>query len=133
MNELIAQLVQQLGVNEEQASGGAGAIFKLVKDQLGAGDFSKITSAVGGIDDLIGQAPAAGGASKLLGGLGSMFGGSIGSATTLATAASAFKSLGLNADMVAKFAPIILSFVQNKGGDAVGALLQGALAKFTGK
>lgn len=133
MNELIAQLVAQLGVNENQAAGGAGTIFKLAKEQLGDADFSKISGAVGGVETLIGQAPAAGGAAKLLGGLGSMFGGATGSAASLGSAVSAFQSLGLNTDMVAKFAPIILSFVQNKGGDVAGNLLQGVLAKLTGK
>lgn len=133
MNELITQLVQQLGVNEEQATGGAGTLFKLAKEQLGAGDFAKIAGAVGGIDTLIGRAPEAGGAAKLFGGFGSMLGGAAGSAAALGSAASAFKSLGLNADMVSKFAPIILAFVQNKGGDAVAGLLQGALGKMMGK
>ena len=133
MNELIAQLVAQLGIDENQAAGGAGTLFKLVKEQLGEADFFKLAGAVGGIETLIGRAPEEGGAAKLLGGLGSMFGGAAGSAAALGTAVSAFEKLGLNAEMVAKFAPIVLAFVQNKGGDVAANLLQGVLAKVTGK
>jgi hypothetical protein len=133
VNELIAQLVQQLGINEDQAAGGAGTIFKLVKEHLDASDFSQLSSAVSGIETLIGQAPAAEGAAKLLGSFGSMFGGAASSAATLGTVASAFKSLNLDVGMVAKFAPIILDFVRSKGGGAVADVLQEELAKFVGK
>ena len=44
--ELIDQLTKSLGVSENQAQGGAGLLFKLAKDKLGAGDFSKISAAV---------------------------------------------------------------------------------------
>lgn len=133
MKELIAQLVQQLGINEEQAAGGAGTLFKLIKEHLDDADFGKLSAAVSGIDTLIGQAPAAEGAAKLLGGFGSMFGGAASSAAALGTVASAFKSLNLDASMVAKFAPIILDFVRSKGGGAVADVLQQELARFVGK
>ena len=74
MNELIQQLVSQLGVNPDQAKGGAGSLFKMVQSKLG-GDFSKITQALPAVTDLIKAAPAEGGASKLLGGLASAIGG----------------------------------------------------------
>ena len=133
MNELISQLISQLGINEEQATGGAGAIFKLIKEQLADGDFSKLTSAIGGIESLIGQAPQAEGASKLLGGLGSMFGGAGGSLAALGTLTGAFRSLNLDLDMAAKFAPIILDFVRRKAGDDIANVLQEEFARFVGK
>jgi hypothetical protein len=133
MNELIAQLVAQLGVNQEQAAGGAGAIFKLVKEHLSGADFGKLAAAIGGIEELIGRAPQAEGAAKLLGGFGSMFGGTAGSMAALGTVASAFKSLNLDSDMAAKFAPIILDFVRSKGGGAIADMLQEELARFVGK
>jgi len=57
MNELIARLVGQLGINESQAGGGAGLLFKLAKEKLG-GDFSKVTGALPGVAELIQKAPA---------------------------------------------------------------------------
>ena len=119
--ELIDQLTKSLGVNETQAKGGAGLIFKLAKDKLPAGDFSKVSAAVPGVDDLLKAAPAEGGG--LLGGLGKMFGGAGG----LGSLAGGFSKLGLDAGMVSKFIPIILSFVQSKGGDGVKSLLEKVL------
>ena len=52
MEELIKQVVSQLGVQEGQAKGGVGLLLKLAQDKLG-GDFSKITDVIGGADDLI--------------------------------------------------------------------------------
>ena len=74
MNELIAQLVQQLGVQESQAKGGAGLLFKLAQSKLG-GDFSKVAEALPGVQDLIKSAPEQGSAAKLLGGLAGALGG----------------------------------------------------------
>lgn len=116
--ELIDLLTKNLGVNENQAQGGAGLLFKLAKDKLGAGDFSKVSAAVPGMDSLLSAAPAGGGG--ILGGVGKMFGGGGG----LASLAGGFKNLGLDSSMVGKFVPIILQFVQGKGGDGVKSLLE---------
>ena len=61
MNELIQQLVSQLGVNPDQAKGGAGLLFKMVQSKLG-GDFSKVAQAMPEVTGLIKAAPAEGGA-----------------------------------------------------------------------
>ena len=133
MNELIAQLVKQLNISEEQAAGGAGALFKLVKEQLAAGDFAKLTAAVGGIEGLIDRAPAASGAASMFGGFGAMLGGAAGSVASLGSAASAFKSLGLDSDMITRFAPVVLAFVQKEGGAAVAPIVQKVMDKLAGR
>jgi hypothetical protein len=127
MEELIGQLTSQLGVNADQAKGGAGLIFGLVKKKLSEGDFGKVTEALGNVDGMIEAAPEPGGAAGLLGGLASAIGGKAGGAGALASLAGGFKSLGIDADMVAKFVPIILAFAQSKGGDIVKQLLQKVL------
>jgi hypothetical protein len=38
-----------------------------------------------------------------------------------------FSQLGLDADMVGKFVPVLLDFAQGAGGDTVMNLLQGVL------
>ena len=118
--ELVDLLTKNLGVNESQAQGGAGLLFKLAKDKLGAGDFSKVSATVPGVDGLISAAPASGGA---LGGITKMFGGGGG----IAGLAGGFSKLGLDAGMVSKFVPVILSFVQSKGGDGVKSMLEKVL------
>jgi Protein of unknown function VcgC/VcgE (DUF2780) len=45
----------------------------------------------------------------------------------LASAASAFQTLGLSPDMIQKFVPIMTSFLQAKGGANVASLLSGVL------
>lgn len=126
MNELIGQLVSQLGVQEVQAKGGAGLLLKLAQDKLG-GDFGKVAAALPGVQELIGAAPASGGAAKLLGGLAGALGG--GKAGDLASLAAGFSQLKLEPAMIGKFVPILLSFVQSKGGADIAKLLSGVLQK----
>ena len=123
MMELIQNLTSNLDVDENQAKGGAGLIFQLAKEQLGDGEFSQVASVVPGIGDLIGAAPhPGGGLAGAIGGLAGAMGGG-GKVATLAALAGGFGQLGLNPTMVSQFVPIILSFVQNQGGDGVKDLL----------
>ena len=129
MNELITQLVSQLGVQEGQAKGGAGLLLKLAHSKLG-GDFSKVSAAVPGLQELIKSAPEAGGAGKLLGSLaGALGGGKAGGLADLASLAGGFSQLKLDPQMISKFVPVILSFVQSKGGQEAVKLLAGVLKK----
>jgi hypothetical protein len=125
--EILNMLTDQLGVTEEQAKGGAGAIFSLAKEKLGDGDFSKVAEAIPGMDDLLGAAPASGGLAGMVGGLASKLGGGAEKLAGLASLAGGFKALGLDSGMAGKFIPIILSFVQSKGGDSIKSLLAGVL------
>jgi hypothetical protein len=45
----------------------------------------------------------------------------------IAGLAGGFSKLGLDAGMVTKFVPVILSFVQSKGGDGVKSILKKVL------
>lgn len=121
-------LMSSLGVSEKQASGGAGSLMKYAKGNLSKDDFSKVSSSIPDMSSLLAAAPAAGKAAGGLGGLGGMasaLGGD--SLAGLAGLASTFSGLGLNADMIQKFIPTILEYVQGSGGDGVMSLLQGAL------
>jgi hypothetical protein len=121
--ELVQQLVEQLGISEEQAKGGAGLLFSLAKDKLGSGEFSQITDSVPGVDDLIGAAPESGGLVSSLGGLASAFGGKGDGLGNLASLASGFSNLGLDSGMIGKFVPVVLSFIQGQGSDQASNLL----------
>ena len=127
--ELIQQLTQSLEVDEQQAKGGAGLIFKMAKEQLGDGEFAQVASAIPGISNLIGEAPAGGkGVAGAIGGLaGALGAGSGGQIANMAALAGGFSQLGLNPGMASKFIPIILSFTQSKGGDGVRNILAGVL------
>lgn len=126
--ELIEELTKNLGVSETQAKGGAGLIFNLAKDKLGSDGFSKVSSAVPGIDTMMEAAPASkGGALGALGGLASGFGGKAGGLGALAGLAGGFSKLGMDGSMISKFVPVILSFVKGKGGDAPKGILEKVL------
>ena len=76
MTELVSQLVSQLGINEEQAKGGAGMLFKLAQEKLSGGDFSQIADALPGVTEMINSAPETSG-----GGMASMIGGALSAVT----------------------------------------------------
>jgi len=129
MTELIGELVSKLGIQEGQAKGGAGLIFKLAQEKLG-GEFSKVAAAVPGAEKLISAAPEAGGGAKLVGGLLGAFGGDKAKGLSdLAGLAGGFAQLKLDGGMVAKFIPIILEFAKGKGGEEVQGLLARVLQK----
>ncbi len=122
--KLIGSLVDTLGVSEEQATGGAGAVFREAKSNMSPGDYSQLLNAVPGIDSLISAAPQAGG---LAGKASSLLGGSAGSVGGVAALTDSFSKLGLSPDMVNQFVPVILDFVQSEGGQQAMTLLKSAL------
>ncbi len=134
MMELVQMLTNNLGVSEEQAKGGAGMLFNMAKEQLGTGDFQQIADTVPGIGDLLNAAPTAsgggdsGGVMGMLGGIASSLGGNAGGLGWLATLAGGFSQLGLDTDMIGKFVPTVLEYVQSQGGDGVKALLEKVLS-----
>jgi hypothetical protein len=122
--DLVQTLTSQLGISGEQATSGAGALFDYAKKNLSADDFASIAKVIPGMDSLLMMAPepenssAMGKASSMLGGADSSLGG-------MAGLASSFESLGLDADMVSKFVPIVSDYVGKMSGDQAMQLLQG--------
>ena len=123
--DLVNALSKELGSTPEQAAGAAGSLFGIAKSRLKADEFSQVTKAVPGMDSLLKAAPAL---SSAVGTTGAgALGQLAGSASGLASAASAFSQLGLKPEMVAKAVPILTSFVSKSGGAGVGSLLAGVL------
>ncbi len=125
--ELLNLLIQNLGVNAEQAKGGAGLIFQQARDTLGDGDFGKIAAEIPGISDLLNAAPKSSGLGGAIASMTSGFGGGLEKLGGLAGLAGGFSKLGLESDMIGKFIPIVLTYVQSKGGETIKNLLAGAL------
>ncbi len=123
-SKLIGSLVDLLGVNEAQAAGGAGAIFKEAKNNMGDSDYSQLLKAIPGIDSLIDSAPQASG---LAGKASSLLGGASGSVAGMSALTDSFAKLGLSPDMVNKYIGVILDYVQSEGGSQTMALLKNAL------
>ena len=135
---LIGMLTEQLGVTNKQAEGGAGSIFKHAQSKLSPEEFGQVAKAVPNMEGLLKAAPAA----SSMGGIGgstssqvsSAMGGMLGSksrsvSTTggLASLAGSFSKLGLSPEMVQKFVPSILSYVEKSGGATVKNLLVSVL------
>ena len=136
-------LVQELGVTPAQASGGAGAIFGAAKTSMSPGEFAQVSDAVPEMDSLLGAAPAMGGVgalggSEALGAAGALSGvtgvssssgvsGMMAGAGALGGLAGPFGDLGMSPDMVGKFVPVIMDYVQTSGGASTAGLLKGAL------
>jgi hypothetical protein len=59
-NELVNMLTSSLHISPQQAQGGAGAIFGLVKSKVSPAEFNKLSQAVPGMDGLLNAAPPAG-------------------------------------------------------------------------
>jgi hypothetical protein len=127
MIELIKSLIEKLGVSEGQARGGLAALMKLVRGQLDKGEFAKVEEELPGASGLADDAPEAGGLGGALGALGSALGGKAESLGGLASLAGVFEKLGLDADDIARFAKVVMSFLEKKGATDVKALIEKAL------
>ena len=121
---LVQTLSKQLNVSEDQAAGGAGAIFQYAKGALSGDDYGKVVKAVPEAAELEAKAPATDSAASAA---GSMLGKSGGTAAGLAGLTSSFDKLGLSSDMVGKFTPIVVNYVEQKGGAEVGGLMRNVL------
>ena len=93
---LTTDLTKQLGVTEEQAKGGVGAMLQAAAEKLNAADMEMITKAVPGASNYLEAAQKALGGAKL---------------TELGGVQGAFKKLGLSPEMVDKFKPQVLDYV----------------------
>jgi hypothetical protein len=121
---LVQTLSKQLNVNEDQAAGGAGAIFQYAKGALSGDDYGKVVKAVPEAAELEKKAPATDSATSAVGG---MLGKTGSNAAGLANLTSSFEKLGLSSDMVGKFTPIVVNYVEQKGGSEVGGLMRNVL------
>jgi Protein of unknown function VcgC/VcgE (DUF2780) len=94
--QLTTDLTKNLGVTEAQATGGVGAMLQQATGKLSAADFDTIRKSVPGIDQYLEASQSALGGAKL---------------SDLGGVQGAFKKLGLQPEMVAKFKPYVLDYV----------------------
>lgn len=126
---LIGILTGQLGINQQQALGGAGSIFQVAQQRMQPADFSRLSAAVPGMDRYLAAVPqaAGNGSNNLWNAAGNMMGGPSGNLGSLVALAGTFQSLGMNADMVGRFVPVMLQYVEQQGGQSTMSLLQNSL------
>ena len=130
--EFIQQLTSLLDISEAQAKGGVGLLFHLAKLQLHHDEFAQITPYIANMEDLFQAAPSSqGGIGGVMGGIASTPGDASTDLHNEVSVANGFSQLNLDRDMIQKFVPILLSFIQEQGGDHAKALLEKGLRPIT--
>lgn len=71
---LVGLLTKSLNVTNQQAEGGAGAIFNAASQNMSIDDFAKVTDALPEVQSLMNSAPSLDTGSGTIGGLSSMLG-----------------------------------------------------------
>ena len=122
-DDLINLLTNDLGITSEQAMGGAGALFNYAKEGLLAEDFDKVSDAVPDMKGYLDAVPSLGGSST------GLLGKATESLVGMPAVTSAFDKLGLSQDMVGMFTPLLVNYVDEKGGKAVSGLLTKVFSK----
>ena len=121
--DLLEKLMNELGLSEEQAVGGAGLLFKLAREKIDPSDFAKIAGLLPMLNEWISKAPE-GSLMKSLGGFASVLGGKGSDMGLLAQVAGGFSQLGISKDKITPFVKLLGGHLQELGGDEVGDLIQ---------
>ena len=124
MDEILRQLVEQLGTHPGQTEVGAGALLNVIREHASQVDFEQLLRAVPEASKWMGTAAAAqanppAGADAgggLLGELGGLIGGLTGSTGGIGGLLSALAHSGLSADKLMQLVPILLTLLQQRGG-----------------
>lgn len=124
-DDLVESLTKQLKITDDQAKGGAGSLFNYAKESLSDDEFDKVAESVPDMPGYLNAVPALSGGSKSSGLLGQATQALVGMPAVTAQ----FEKLGLSQEMVGMFTPILVDYVDKKGGDAISGLLQNALTK----
>lgn len=130
---LLPMLTNQLNVSEEQAQGGVGSLMNFAKGALSNDEFSQLSAGVPNMDSLLAAAPTVenSDAGKAVSGLLAKVGGDSAKTAGLDMLNQQFEALGLNPDMIAQFAELIMSYFSGQESDTA-ALLQKGLGSLLG-
>jgi len=98
-----------LDVTEDQADGSIGSMMSLASQKLSAGDYDKFANMIPGADKYLESAKSLGAVAEPLASLGDFN--------------NALSSLGISAETVEKYVPMITEYVGKLGGDDATKLL----------
>jgi hypothetical protein len=114
MADIVSELASRCGISPDLARTGLGAALALLKKNLSADNFAKVSAAVPGADRMVDDATQAaqessGGAlSAVTGAVSKLFGG------TAADLISKLTQFGFSADQIQAFLPAVLEFLKGK-------------------
>ena len=133
---LVGMLTSSLGVNSAQASGGMGAIFNYVKNNVSTEQFSQLAKSVPGVEGLVGQMPDISkldsGSSEGLGGLLDKASNYSDSLKSINDVKKQFEALGLKPEMISSFVSTAQSYLDTEQGQQAKQLLTNGLGKLLG-
>lgn len=133
---LVAMLTSSLDVNADQASGGMGAIFNYVKDNVSVEQFSQLAKAVPGVEGLMSQMPDT---SKLNSGSSEGLGGLLDKASEYSDSLKSinqvkkqFEALGLKPEMISSFISTAQTYLDTEQGQQAKQVLTAGLGQLLG-
>ena len=131
---LVDMLSSSLNVNADQASGGMGAIFNYVKNNVSSEEFSQLAKSLPGVEGLVGQMPDI---SKLETGEG--ISGLLDKASEYSESLKSindvkkqFEALGLKPEMIADFIASAKAYLNTEQGQQAKQVLMDGLGKLLG-
>jgi hypothetical protein len=133
ISDMVGSVTDSLGVTQSQASGGLGALFNYAKDNISAEQFSRLSGALPGVDELLKAAPDVS-AMASEGGLGGLMDKAANyneSLKAINDLKKQFESLGLDPEMIAQFATKAKEYLDTEEGQQAKELLIEGLGKLT--
>ncbi|GAA5193696.1 DUF2780 domain-containing protein [Ferrimonas gelatinilytica] len=113
-DSLVDTLTSRLGVSDQQASGGAGALLALAQASLSGEEWGQLTSLIPQAGALAGKVDLSQFDGGTLGTLEDLLGDDKG--PSMANVMGAFDNLGLDVTSISSFVPVILDYLQQQGG-----------------
>lgn len=134
VNDMVAMLSKNLGVNQNQAEGGLGSIFNYAKDNMNNEQFVQLANVLPGVSDLIKAAPDVSKLSESTGlsGLMDKAADYSESLKAINTVKKQFEALGLNPDMIIKYIDQAKQYLDTPEGQKAKQLLNQNLGKLLG-
>lgn len=116
VSDLVSMLSNEMNITNEQAEGGAGALFNMAQESLSETDFSALSKAIPDMNGLLGAVP------DISGGKSSMLGKAAKTLTGMPAVTAAFEKLGLSQTHVALMTPLLVDYVEKKGGETLSKI-----------
>lgn len=132
---LVDMLTQSLNVNSEQASGGMGAIFNYVKNNVSAEQFAQLGQSIPGLSGLLGSVPSVEKSGEAEQGLGGLLDKAAEYNTSLKAVNDVkkqFEALGLKPEMISSFITSAQTYLNTEEGKQAKEVLTAGLGKLLG-
>ncbi|WP_111977454.1 DUF2780 domain-containing protein [Algibacillus agarilyticus] len=133
---LVDSLKNSLNINQQQASGGMGAILNYVKNNISADQFGNLAKSLPGVNNLIGKAPNVSqqnvATSTGIGGLLDKASEYNDTLKSINDVKKQFEALGLKPEMISDFVKAAQSYLDTEKGQDAKQILTEGLGKLLG-